>query len=96
MVPVTLWATARPELTHPQVFRLWVGTGFFYAVVNWANTEARLRLLLLGVAGGALGLAVFATVSVEWAVDKLFFIPARNNFVSHTLYEVIRRLFFFS
>jgi len=76
MVPVTLWATALPELTYPQVFRLWVGIGFFYAVVNWANTEARLRLLLLGVAGGALGLAVFATVSVEWAVDKLFFIPA--------------------
>ena len=52
MVPVTLWATAVPAKTIPQVYRLLTGVAFFYAIVNWCNNPKRLRLLLLGINPG--------------------------------------------
>ncbi|OQY88165.1 MAG: hypothetical protein B6D39_11675, partial [Anaerolineae bacterium UTCFX2] len=46
MIPVTLWATALPELTRVQALRLLSGIGLYYAIANWGNTSQRLRLLL--------------------------------------------------
>lgn len=76
MVPVTLWATALPEQTIPQVLRLLTGIALFYALVNWATVPGQLRLLLLGTLLAALGLIAIAPFTVVWATNKLPFIPA--------------------
>lgn len=76
MIPVTLWATALPGVTQPQVLRLLTGIALYYAVVNWAATAGRLRLLGVGLTGLGLLLAASAPVSVEWIMaGKLTFIP---------------------
>ncbi len=76
LLPVTLWATALPEITRPQVYRLLMGILLYYAVVNWAGTASRLRLVALGVAAAGLLLAFSAPVSVQWMTGvKLTFIP---------------------
>jgi len=74
-VPVTLWATALPELTHPQVWRLLSGVALLYALVNWLDGAPRLptAFWMFTLAGG--GLALFALVSVQWPLGKLTFIP---------------------
>ena len=74
IVMVTLWATALPGKTIPQVYRLLTGMAFFYAIVNWCNTPKRLRFLLLGTVLAGVLLAIFAAVSVQWPVGKLAFI----------------------
>jgi O-antigen ligase len=76
MLPVTLWATPRPDATLPEVLRLGTGIFLFYALVNWACSAGRLRLLALGTALVGLVLALVATVSVDWFVNKLSIIPA--------------------
>jgi len=81
MALVSVWITAWPEITHPQVLRLLAGIGLCYALVNWvlasSQPAARLRLAADGVAIGALGLALFAFFSVEWeGLTKLPFIPS--------------------
>jgi O-antigen ligase len=75
MVPVTLWVTPVPETTRTQVFRLLSGVALYYAIVNWSTTTRRLRLLAFGTWLAGLGLASYALVSVQWATDKLPFIP---------------------
>ena len=45
MVPVTLWATAQPEITRAEVLRLLTGLALYYAVANWAGSIARCSLL---------------------------------------------------
>jgi putative inorganic carbon (HCO3(-)) transporter len=75
-LPVTLWATALPDVTRPQVLRLAAGIALYYAIVNWTTTAGRLRLLSLGLVATGLLLALSAPVSVQWiAVGKLLFIP---------------------
>jgi putative inorganic carbon (HCO3(-)) transporter len=76
MVPVTLWATALPEVTRPQVYRLLTGIALYYAVVNWSDSPARLRWLGMGIMAAGLLLALSAPVTVQWiAAGKLLFIP---------------------
>jgi putative inorganic carbon (HCO3(-)) transporter len=75
MVPITLWATALPEETVPQVLRLLTGIGLFYAIVNWSCSAMRLRLLIVGMILTGLALAVIAPFSVTWSNSKLPFIP---------------------
>ncbi len=73
MAVVTLWATALPTKTFPQVYRLLTGVALFYAIVNWCNNPKRLRTLILGTTLAGLLLAIFAAVSVQWPVGKLAF-----------------------
>ncbi len=76
MTPVTLWATALPAVTQPQVFRLWAGIALLYAIVNWADSPLRLRWSVAGLAMTGLFLALSAPVSVQWmAGGKLTFVP---------------------
>ena len=75
-LPVTLWATALPDVTWPQILRLATGIALYYAIVNWTTTAGRLRLLGWGLAAAGLLLAASAPVSVQWiAAGKLTFIP---------------------
>ena len=46
MIPVALWATALPEKTIPQVYRLVLGVLFFYSIVNWTQTSSRLNWII--------------------------------------------------
>ncbi len=75
MVPVTLWATALPELTQPQVMRFVAGIGFLYAMINWASNGDRLRWLLRGILAAGAGLAAVAPFIVLWGGRKFPFIP---------------------
>ncbi len=76
MMPVTLWATALPDVTRPELYRLLLGIAVFYAVANWTATPVRLRLLMMGVIGTGLVLALSAPVSVRWIAEaKLTFVP---------------------
>ena len=75
MLPVSMWATADPEITFPQVYRLLTGIFLYYSIVNWPRTDTRLRIIVFGVVLASLFLALFAAVSVEWYYEKLLFIP---------------------
>ena len=88
MIPVTLWATALPLTTRPQVYRLMTGIGLFYAIVNWTvSSKARLRLMVLGIGLVGIGLAILGLFSVQWSTSKLPIIPAR-------IYEYLPTLVF--
>ncbi|MCL4562617.1 MAG: O-antigen ligase family protein [Chloroflexi bacterium] len=86
MVPVTLWASAEPSTTIPQVLRLLVGILLFYSLVNWVNSPGRHQWLLRGYAALGLLLSFAGLFSARWAVDKL-------SFLSPQLYSQIPRLF---
>ena len=60
MIPVTLWATALPEITRPEMLRLLMGLALYYAVANWAGSTARLLLVAAGLAAAGLALAALA------------------------------------
>jgi putative inorganic carbon (HCO3(-)) transporter len=66
MLPVTLWVTTLPEVTRPQVYRLLSGVALYYAIVNWATSHARLRLISWGLIAAGLMLALIAPSSVQW------------------------------
>jgi putative inorganic carbon (HCO3(-)) transporter len=83
MIPVTLWATAIPSKTYPQVYRLLTGVILLYSIVNWGRTSSRIRWLVLFGVLATFFLALFAMISVEWTQQKLLFIPASlyNRFI---------------
>ena len=83
---VTLYFTALPELSNQQSLRLLTGMILFYAIVNWTSTEKDLRLLITGTAFTGLLLSLAAPFSVQWAVDKLSFLP-------NSLYERFTQIF---
>jgi len=76
MIPVSLWATALPQTTRTQIYRLFLGILFFYSIVNWTRTSKRLSLIIVGTLLLGLVLAGGALISVKWATTKLPFIPA--------------------
>jgi putative inorganic carbon (HCO3(-)) transporter len=82
MIPVTIQATAFPETTWPQVYRLLSGIALFYAIVNWATNPGRLRWLGMAVIGTGLILASSSIIIVNWPVDKFsaFLTPVYNHF----------------
>jgi putative inorganic carbon (HCO3(-)) transporter len=76
MVPVTLWATALPDVTLPAVYQLLAGVAVFYSIVNWASSERRVWWATLGLVALGLALALIAPVSVQWMPPgKLFALP---------------------
>jgi len=77
MIPVTLWATASPEKTQLQVLRLLSGIAIYFVIANWCNSVLRLRMIVPTFAMLGLGLALIAPINVDWAIDKLPYIPAR-------------------
>lgn len=84
---VSLLVTARLDLTGPQVGRLLLGMAFFYGLVAWADTRARLSLVALGFAGAGSVLSLGAPLGVDWALAGLKF-----AFIPPALYERFVRL----
>lgn len=82
MLPVTWWATALPDITRPQVYRLLVGIALYYAILNWATTLSRLRIMGVGAFGAGFVLCLIALISVNWPIDKLssLLAPIYNHF----------------
>jgi len=76
MAPVTLWATAYPQETVPQVALLLANIALYYALVNWAADPRRLRLGVAALAAVGLGLALCAPVTVAWHANKAFLVPS--------------------
>jgi putative inorganic carbon (HCO3(-)) transporter len=72
---LTLWVSPLPAKSLPQVYRLLVGIGFYYAVVNSIRRRAHLKAAILAVLLAALGLSAFALISVDWTQTKLPFLP---------------------
>jgi putative inorganic carbon (hco3(-)) transporter len=75
MAGISLWVTALPAVTQPQVSRLLSGIALCYAIVNWGRTQTRVRWLFFGLCLAGFGLAVTAPLTVAWAT-KLPFVPA--------------------
>ena len=75
LVPVTLWATALPNLTRPQVLRLLTGMALLYAVINWTDTPGQLRWVAMGFILINLLIGLLAPFSVLWIVNKFSFLP---------------------
>lgn len=77
MLPITLWATALPDITRPQVYQVLAGMALYYAIINWTSSKRRLHLLVIGMTLTGLGLAMIAPISVKWfGSAKLTFIPS--------------------
>jgi putative inorganic carbon (HCO3(-)) transporter len=75
IVLVTLFVTAQPVITHPQVYRLLLGIGFYFAIVNWTNSNNRFRFLIIALAITGIALALFGIFSVQWTTNKIPFMP---------------------
>jgi putative inorganic carbon (HCO3(-)) transporter len=82
LLPVTLSASALPDVTWPQVMRLLVGVGFYYSIVNWADSAQRVRLMLFGALLSGLVLALGGLATTRWQVYR-----AKIPFIPATLYE---------
>jgi putative inorganic carbon (HCO3(-)) transporter len=78
MIPVTLYATALPEITWQALTYLAAGLATFNTVTNWTacgRNEKRLWLVAWGLVGMGTALALLAPVGVKWSQTKMFFIP---------------------
>ena len=75
MCLITIWATTLPDNTNTQVYRLLLGIGFYFAIVNWTNSNSRLRFLIGGFALTGTALALFGLFSVQWTTNKVPFMP---------------------
>lgn len=72
---LTLIVTALPQTTLPQVLRLLIGIGFFYAIVNWGRTFTKLKSMHLIISIIGFLLALFGLINTRWITDKLPLIP---------------------
>ncbi|MEA3345714.1 MAG: O-antigen ligase family protein [Chloroflexota bacterium] len=72
MIPITLWATALPEITRPAVYKLLAGMALFYGIVNWARDEKRIWWIAWGLIGVGMALTLSAPFGVHWGREPLF------------------------
>jgi putative inorganic carbon (HCO3(-)) transporter len=74
MVPATLWVSGNRDITLVQVYRLLVGIGLYYSLVNWANKAGRLAWIVRGIFLVGLVFVVIAPFSVQSFMGKLPFL----------------------
>ena len=92
MTAISFWATALPETTYPQVYRLLLGIGFFYAIINWTNTKTKLQILILALSLIGLSLAMVGLFSVQWTTTKVPFMPDWiYDFIPTLVSDIIHR-----
>jgi len=75
LIPVTLWATAIPDVTLIQVMRLLSGIGLFYAIINSVNNKRHFSWLVNLLILAGVFLAGYAFISVSWKMGRLNIIP---------------------
>ena len=75
LIPVTLWASALPEITIPQILRLLTGIGIFYAIINGITTQQNLKFSILVISFLGIILALIGLVNTTWILGKLPLIP---------------------
>lgn len=80
MVPVTLWATVAPELTHEALAALAAQGVAFWTMNTWTRSESRMAWAWGGLLATSLALSGLSLVWLEWS-GRLFTVP-----------EVIRNL----
>lgn len=78
MAAVSWQVTPLPEISHPQILRLLLGIGLFYALLNSLyHAPALVQLLPYGISGLGAVLALVGLVGTRWPHrEKLPFIPA--------------------
>ena len=92
MAAVTIWATALPDTTRPQVYRLLLGIGFYYAIMNWTDSQLKLRLLIAALSLTGLFLSIFGLFSVQWTTNKIPFMPDFiYNYIPTLVSDLIHR-----
>jgi len=90
MVPVTLWATALPDVTWPAVYQFMAGVAVFYGVANWVRTPGRLRLAGWGLVGTGVLLAAIAPFgTVSWKTGRLPFLAPLYRHIPRVFPETI-------
>ncbi|MCS6842796.1 MAG: O-antigen ligase family protein [Caldilineales bacterium] len=75
MVPVTLWATAAPELTREALAALAAQGIAFWAMSTWTRNDQRMQWAWGGLMLAALALSGLSLFWLEWS-GRLFAVPA--------------------
>jgi putative inorganic carbon (HCO3(-)) transporter len=72
MVPVSLWASALPEVSLPKLLGIMLGVAFFYAVVNSVRSSQGL-IWVWAALSVALGVVIscLALVGTDWFTHKM-------------------------
>ncbi len=76
LIPVTLWATAVPDLTHAALKLLAAQGIAFWMMVIWVRSPRRAAWATAGLLGAALTLAVLGLFWMQWPSGYLFPVPA--------------------
>lgn len=92
LAAITTLVTALPDTTRPQVYRLLLGIGFYYVIVNWSDTRFKLRLLIAALSLTGLFLSIFGLFSVQWATTKVPLMPDLiYNYIPTIITDLIHR-----
>lgn len=76
LIPVTLWATAVPDLTHATL-RLFAGQAIaFWTLVIWTRTRQRASWAAFGLLALGAALAFLGLFWMEWPRGYIFPVPA--------------------
>lgn len=75
LMPLTQWVSIKPDVTWVQVQRLIFGVLWFYALVNYAQTDREVALLNLSLVILGVGLALAGPILINQRGGKLPFIP---------------------
>ncbi len=72
---ISVWASAVPEQTLPQVYKILISIGLYYAVVNSVRNERKLGWAAGALLGGTFVIAGFSLVGMAVVSSKLMFLP---------------------
>jgi putative inorganic carbon (HCO3(-)) transporter len=70
MVPLGVWAAADKSLSLPQIYRIVLGVGLFYAMVSALATARTLRVVAALVLAATAALGVVALLGMDWDPRK--------------------------
>ena len=70
MVPAGVWAAAETSLSLPQVYRIILGVGLFYAMVNVLVTARYLQGVTMLMLAAIAALGVLALLGTDWSSGK--------------------------
>ncbi len=71
MLLLNLWWIGFPTVSLTQGYRLLCGVVLYYALVNWATSQRRLRLATLGLIAVGVLLSAYSLVQTDWQARSL-------------------------